>query len=320
MLLPVMGLLLGLVGLYFGGDWLVSGAARLARSLGISALIVGLTIVSMGTSMPELLVSVGAALGGSSDISIGNIVGSNIANIGLILGISGLIYPVSVHVNLIRREIPLMVLVTVLAYVLLFDSVVDQQDGLILLAGMAGFLAFMAVASRREQQIKHGIPEEERDSESSAPAVNRSREALRILLGIAVLMVGAQLTVNNSIIIARAVGISELLIGVTLVAVGTSLPELVASTMAAVRKESDIAIGNVVGSNIFNILGILGATAVIRPIGITPQIRQFDGLVMIGFALLVVPFALNRKLGRIEAMIFLVAYAAYIAYSVLTSA
>lgn len=316
MLETILGLLVGLAGLYFGGNWLVTGAARLARSLGISALIVGLTVVAIGTSTPELLVSVSAALSGSSDIALGNIVGSNIANIGLILGISGLIYPISVHVTLLRREIPIMIVVAIITYVLLNDGIVGRTDGLLLLAGMVVFLAFLVISSRREQKVKHNIPEEEEDEKFDPQSINRLRELGRVALGIAVLMIGAQFTVDNAANIARAMGISELVIGVTLVAVGTSLPELVTSVTAALKRESDIAIGNVVGSNIFNVLGILGATALIQPVGVQQQIISFDAWVMIGFSLLVLPFALNRKLERLEAIVFLIAYVVYVIYTV----
>lgn len=316
MLETILGLLVGLAGLYFGGNWLVTGAARLARSLGISALIVGLTVVAIGTSTPELLVSVSAALSGSSDIALGNIVGSNIANIGLILGISGLIYPISVHVTLLRREIPIMIVVAIITYVLLNDGIVGRTDGLLLLAGMVVFLAFLVISSRREQKVKHNIPEEEEDEKFDPQSINRLRELGRLVLGIVVLMIGAQFTVDNAANIARAVGISELVIGVTLVAVGTSLPELVTSVTAALKRESDIAIGNVVGSNIFNVLGILGATALIQPVGVQQQIISFDAWVMIGFSLLVLPFALNRKLERLETFVFLGAYVVYVIYTV----
>ncbi|MFW5692273.1 MAG: calcium/sodium antiporter [Chloroflexota bacterium] len=314
MILSLIGLAVGLVGLYFGGDWLVAGASRLARSLGISALIVGLTVVSIGTSMPELLVSVDAALRGSSDIAIGNVVGSNIANIGLILGISGLIYPIRVNVSLLRREIPIMVLVAVAAYVLMRDGTISRGDGGLLLAGMVGFIVLMVILGRQEQAASKMTA-----AESIDIAINRGKEALRMVAGIAVLMVGARLTVDNAIDIARVLQISELVIGVTVVAVGTSLPELVTSTVAAMRHESDIAIGNVVGSNIFNILGILGATAVIRPILVVAQIVTFDALVMIGFSLLVLSFVINRHLSRLEAIAFLGLYVAYIVYSVVGS-
>jgi cation:H+ antiporter len=318
MILSLIGLAAGLAGLYFGGDWLVTGAARLARSLGISALIVGLTVVSIGTSMPELLVSLGAALRGSTDIAIGNVVGSNIANIGLILGISGLIYPIRVHVSLLRREIPIMLVVTVAAYVLMRDGTLSRGNGLVLLAGMAGFIIFMVITGRQEQQAQQHT-EPVSDDSPADDRINRRNEVLRLIAGIAILMVGAQLTIDNALVVAREIGISELVIGVTLVAVGTSLPELVTSTVAAARHESDIAIGNVVGSNIFNIVGILGVTAVVRPILVAAQIVSFDALVMIGFSMLVLSFVLNRKLGRVEAAAFLGLYVAYIAYSVARS-
>lgn len=318
MLLSILGLAAGLAGLYFGGEWLVTGAARLARSLGISALIVGLTIVSIGTSMPELLVSTGAALRGSADISIGNVVGSNIANIGLILGISGLIYPISVQVSLLRREIPIMVMVALLGYVLLRNGSVNRVDGLILLAGMVGFIIFMIVAGRSEQRTQRQT-NEPADTPPMQDRINHRRELLRLIGGIAILMIGARLTVDNAVFIAREIGISELVIGITLIAVGTSLPELVTSAMAALRKESDIAIGNIVGSNIFNILGILGATAIIQPIPVASQIIQFDSLVMIGFSLLALSFVIDRRLSRVEALAFLGLYIAYVAYSIVGS-
>lgn len=309
----LLGLALGLVGLFFGGQWLVTGSSRLARSLGISALIVGLTVVAMGTSAPELLVSLDAALRGSPDIAVGNIVGSNIANIGLILGLAGLIYPISVHVNLLRREIPIMVVVTVAVFVMFLDGVISQFEGLLLVGGMIAFLVFMVVSARKEQKVDHHIPE---DEDIIPPAnINRLLELGRVALGLVVLVVGAQFTVDSAVNMARTFGVSELIIGVTLVAVGTSLPELVTSVMAAIRKESDIAIGNIVGSNIFNILAILGLTTFIQPIPVAGQIVRFDGLVMIAFAVLLVPFVLNRRLGRRESAIFLGAYIVYVIVS-----
>jgi cation:H+ antiporter len=275
--------------------------------------------VAIGSSAPELLVSVSAALSGSSDIALGNVIGSNIANIGLILGLSGLIYPISVHVTLLRREIPIMIMIAFAAYVLLSDGTVSRTDGLMLLAAMVAFLTFVVLSARKEQKIKHNIPEDEEDAQFNPQSINRARELGRVGLGIVVLMIGAQFTVDNATNIARAIGISELVIGVTLVAVGTSLPELVTSVMAALKRESDIAIGNVVGSNIFNIVAILGTTAAIQPMNVQPQIIAFDGWVMIGFSLLVLPFALNRKLERLEAFAFLGAYVAYVAYTVIAS-
>jgi cation:H+ antiporter len=309
MLLNLLGLLVGLAGLYFGGEWLVSGASRLARSLGISTLIVGLTVVAIGTSAPELLVSVSAALAESPDIAIGNVVGSNIANIGLILGISGLIFPIAVHVKLLRREIPIMIGIAIIAFFLFRDGEVSRGDGVLLLLLMVAFIAFMIVSSIREQG---------EDDEPAATDVNRPREALRLVVGIAVLMVGAQFTVENASTIARELGISEFIIGVSLVAVGTSLPELVTSVTAALRKESDIAIGNVVGSNIFNLVGILGTTAVIHPIRVASQINNFDAFVMVFFSLLLIPFAFDLTLQRREAALFITGYVAYIIYTIVS--
>lgn len=311
----ILGLLSGLGLLFIGGNWLVQGSSRLAQSIGISPLIVGLTIVAVGTSAPELIVSVSAALSGSADIAVGNIVGSNIANIGLILGLSALIYPVSVHVTMLRREIPIMIAVTLIVVFMFQDLILSRLEGILLLGGFLLFTGFMIFYSRQEQNITHNIPEEEAVTESAS--LQRNRELLRLVVGIVLLVVGAQLTVNNATILARNVGVSELVIGVTLVAVGTSLPELVTSVTAAIRKESDIAIGNVVGSNIFNILGILGISAFIQPIQVASQSATVDSLVMIVFSLLVLPFVLDRKLGRIEGGIFILAYIGFILYTIL---
>jgi cation:H+ antiporter len=308
--MEIVGLIIGLVALFVGGDWLVAGASRLARSLGISAVIVGLTVVAIGTSAPELLVSLSAALRGSADITVGNVVGSNIANIGLILGISGLIYPVTIGVTLLRREIPIMIIVVGIGYLLMRDGVVSQLDGLLLVAGLLAFLAFMIQSARAEM---HDEDEEEVET------VNRPREAARLLIGVVVLVAGAQLTVDNATTIALSLGISELVIGVTLVAIGTSLPELVTSVTAAVRRENDIALGNVVGSNIFNVLAILGITATISPVDVAETVILIDGFVMVAFAVALFPFALNRTLGRIEAAAYIVAYLVFVGYVVITA-
>ncbi|MGJ3238062.1 MAG: calcium/sodium antiporter [Anaerolineae bacterium] len=305
-----LGLIAGLILLFLGGDWLVRGASRLAESMGISPLIVGLTVVAVGTSAPELLVSLSAALSGSSDIAVGNIVGSNIANIGLILGLSGLISPINVHVTLVKREIPIMLFVALLSWVLFRDSTLSRIDGVVLLFGLVAFNVFIVIMSRRE-------PSTTTETASAPVSVQRGRELLRLGIGIAGLMLGAQLTVSNATELARAFGVSELVIGVTLVAVGTSLPELVTSVTAALRRESDIAIGNVVGSNIFNVLGILGVTALIQPMDVARQTITVDTLVMIAFSLLLLPFILDRRLGRVESGLFLLAYLAFTIYTVL---
>ena len=308
MFLHAIGLIFGLAALFFGGEWLVSGASRIAQSFGISKLIVGLTVVAMGTSAPELVVSVSAALAGSSDISVGNIVGSNIANIGLILGISGVIFPLTVHYGLLKREIPIMLTASVGAYLVFLDGTITRFEGVLLLTGMVIFILFMIDSARKGD--KTDVLD---DDEDETP--NRVLDIFRIVMGILVLIIGARLTVDNAVTIALDLGVSELLVGITVVAIGTSLPELVTSVTAAFRKESDIAVGNVIGSNIFNILFILSTTAIIRPIAVAPNIIRFDALAMLGFAFLMLPFGWNRSLGRYEAGFLLIGYVGYIIYA-----
>ncbi|MFW5691606.1 MAG: calcium/sodium antiporter [Chloroflexota bacterium] len=324
--------------LYFGGDWLVEGASKLARSFGISALVVGLTVVAFGTSVPELLVSVSAALGGTSDIAIGNVIGSNIANIGLILGVAGLIFPIAVRAALLKREIPILVTTTAFTALLFYDGTISRLDGLLLVIGLVAFNVAMIYFARQDHRRSDDLAEEVAEYEAGedppiTPA-ERIREVVRLGLGLVVLAVGAQLTVTGAVSIARDVGVSELVIGITLVAVGTSLPELATAVVAAFNKQSDIAIGNVVGSNIFNLLSILGITALIRPISmIQPmtfgewstivanplvynydtyfQVTRVDGPVMLGFTLLLFPFVLNRRIGRGESLLLLTLYVAF---------
>jgi cation:H+ antiporter len=312
MVLHALGLILGLAALFFGGEWLVRGASRIAQSFGISKLVVGLTIVAMGTSAPELVVSVNAALVGSSDISVGNIVGSNIANIGLILGISGLVFPLVVHYSLLKKEMPIMLASSIGLYLTFLDGTIGRIEGLLLVIGMGIFLLFMFDSAKKSKSAD--------DETESDVQPNRVRDSLLIVVGIAVLMVGANLTVDNAVAIALELGISELLIGITVVAVGTSLPELVTSVTAAFRRESDIAVGNIVGSNIFNILFIMGITAVIQPVSVAANIIRVDSLVMIAFAVLLLPMGWNRKLGRIEATLLLVAYVVYVIFAAMINA
>lgn len=306
----------GLAGLFVGGDWLVKGASRLARSFGVSALIVGLTVVAFGTSMPELLVSLSAALRGSSDISIGNAFGSNISNIGLILGLTGLVLPVMVHVTLVRREIPIMIVVTIVCVALAFAGrSLSRADGVLLLLAFAAFNVLMyrlTMIERRSGLL--AVEEAQIDQTGVEPVIRpeqRKLEVLRLFVGLVVLMIGAQLTVEGAVNIARGLGVSELVIGVTLVAVGTSLPELATSLMAAIRKQNDIAIGNIVGSNIFNLLLILGATALVRPIAIAERVVNFDSFVMLAFSLALLPIAFNGRIGRGEAALLLAGYVAF---------
>ena len=296
----------GLVGLFFGGNLFVQAAVRLAGSFSISALVIGLTVVAIGTSMPEMIVSVGAATTGSSDIALGNVIGSNIANIGLIIGLVALIKPFGVNVRMIRREIPLLIGVTAMSYVLLFDGRLSQADGVLLVVGAVAYLGWMVMSACELPNA--GAQPEQTDPPASS---KRIAEGIRLIVGLLILLAGARLTVDGAIELARTVGISELVIGITLVALGTSLPELVTSVVAARRGENDIALGNVVGSNIANLLLILGVTAVIQPIPVADHVIRLDALVMAGFALLLIPFVLDRQISRREGAMFVTAYMGY---------
>ncbi|MDE2819510.1 MAG: calcium/sodium antiporter [Chloroflexota bacterium] len=314
MLENLLLLLAGLVGLFFGGNWLVRGASNLAMSFGVSILIIALTFVAIGTSMPELLVSVQAALAGKSDLAIGNVLGSNIANIGLILGATGLIAPLSVKAVLLRREIPIMILFTIFTYILTLDGQIGRVDGLLLLFSFAGFNTMFYFLAKKEQDARDHLLADF-DDEQIRPKLGRPKEFLFLMLGIVALVIGSRLMVEGAVNIARLVGVSELVIAITLVAFGTSLPELAASLSAAFHKETDLAIGNIVGSNIANLLLILGLTSLLRPIAVSRAEVQFEFLVMIAFAVLLIPFTRHQKFGRRQSAVFLGAYIAFIIYS-----
>ncbi|PJF35640.1 MAG: hypothetical protein CUN49_09545 [Candidatus Thermofonsia Clade 1 bacterium] len=316
MLLDVVWIAVGLAGLFFGGNWLVKGAARLAQTLGLSPIVIGLTIVAYGTSMPELLVSLQAALGGNADISMGNVVGSNIANIGLIIGASALIFPMFVQLQFLNREIPIMIGVSLLLFALAGDGQISQLDGLLFMAGAIGYTAFSYLMAKRES------PELLRQTQEFTAVIakptNRLLNDLFLVgIGIVVLLFGSDRLVLGAVNIAEALGVPQIVIGITLVAVGTSLPELATSVIAAFKRESEIAIGNVVGSNIFNILAILGIAGTIIPINVNPRLLQIDMFVMIGFAVVLLIFCLNRRISRPEALVLLGAYTAFTIYTFL---
>jgi cation:H+ antiporter len=314
MLENILLVIIGLGGLFFGGNWLVRGASNIAISFGVSALIIALTFVAIGTSMPEMLVSLQAAVQGNSDLSIGNVVGSNIANIGLILGATGLIMPIRVQAILLKREIPIMILFTIFTYILTLDGEISRVDGLLLLFSFVGFNTMFYFLAKQEQDA-HDRLLADLDMPESVAELNRLQEIGFLIGGIAMLVVGANFMVEGAVNIARSIGVSELVIAVTLVAFGTSLPELAASITAAFKKESDIAIGNIVGSNIANLLLILGVTAFVQPITVDTAEVQLEFVVMIAFSLLLIPFVRNQQLGRRESALFLGAYVAFVLYS-----
>jgi cation:H+ antiporter len=318
MLLDVLLVALGLGGLFVGGEWLVKGAARIATSLGIPALVIGLTVVAFGTSVPELVVSMSAAARGTSDIALGNVIGSNIANVGLILGVAGIIAPLAIHFSLIGREIPVMIAISIIAYLMALDGRFNRLEGVALLVGYIVLTFWIYRAATRKPRNtdaagREEITEEVEAIEGLPHEVNRLREIARLVVGLAILVTGANLTIEGGVSIAREVGVSDLVIGLTLVAVGTSLPELVTSIMATARGHDDLAAGNVVGSNIANILIILGATSTLNPIGVEDRALRLEFPVMLGFSAALLLFVLNLRLERWEAFILLGAYTTFIA-------
>ena len=307
---------LGLVILLLAGDALVRGAVNLALRIGIPSLIVSLTIVAFGTSAPELLISVSAALDNAPGIALGNVVGSNTANILLVLGLPALMSGLTTSRCETRKSYVQMILGTVLFIGLALTGVLRWWSGLILLAAMVAVLWDQmrdAQCHRREAKAARAAAEEDEEIEGADPSMPGWKIALFLALGLIGLPLGADLLVENATVIARTYGISESVIGLTLVAVGTSLPELATTVMAALRKHADVALGNVIGSNLFNLLTILGITTLIRPIPVDPGFLHFDLWVMLAASLLLIPFVFWRwDMGRGLGAAFCALYAAYI--------
>ncbi len=319
MLTHVLFFFLGLGALVAGAESLVRGASKIAMSLGISPLVVGLTIVAMGTSSPEVAVSVGAVLNGSTDIAVGNVVGSNIFNVLFILGLSAVITPLVVHSQIIRQEVPIMIGASVILAVMVMDGSLSRGESALLLALLVAYMVFLVRQSRAETvEIR-----EEYDG-----AVRRNGawdghwavQALLIVVGLGLLVLGSEWLVDAAVAFARALGVSDLIIGLTIIAAGTSMPEVATSIMAAVRGERDIAVGNVIGSNTFNILGCLGLSGIMSAngLGMSSAVLNFDLWVMLAVAFACLPaFMLRNEIGRRRGLMFLAFYAAYVAYLIL---
>ena len=314
-------IVVGFAMLVGGAEALVRGASALARLAGVSPLIIGLTVVAFGTSTPEMAVNVTASLTGVSEIAFGNIVGSNIANIGLILGLTALLKPLEIESQIISRELPMMLLASVCAVVLGFDpllrgvvSLYDRADGLVLLLLFAVFLYYTIgdVLRKRKSDV---LVREASASLSGAGAHSYAMQWGLIAIGLAGLVVGGRVTVDAASALALAFGVSQAVVGLTVVALGTSLPELATSLVATWRGQTDIAVGNVVGSNIFNLLFIAGVSATIAPIAI-PAAGLIDLLVMTAFAVVLLPFALlnHRRIVRREGLVLLLAYVGYVVW------
>lgn len=277
--MEIVWLLVSLVILYYGAEGLVSGAASLAKRIGISPLVIGLTIVSIGTSMPELIVSVKAAMNGQSALSIGNVLGSNFFNIGIILGLSALIYPLAVKRQLLKLDVPVMIFTSLLFFLMFLDYEISRVEALVFILLFLSYVSYLLFASKKNAAV------EEEEEEEIKQTKHWTLDILFIIVGLLALVYGSDLLVVNATLIAGRLGMSEAMIGLTIVAAGTSMPELATSVVAALKKRSDIAIGNVVGSNIFNVLLILGVAGLIQPIS-TPEINYVDSLFLIGISLL----------------------------------
>ncbi len=309
MLLQIILLLAGLTVLYFGAEWLVKGASRFARSFNIRPIVIGLTIVAFGTSMPELVTSVVAGINHLSDIAVGNIVGSNIANIGLILGLAAIVQPLTIDMRLLSREIPIMIGISLLLYFMGWDGILSRLEGGILLVGIVTYTCYVYRMALKESKAV----EQEYEEFVGAAYDSILKDIFWIIIGLIALVGGAYLLVHSAIYIARVVGISELVIGLTVIAVGTSLPELATSMVAAIRKESDISVGNVIGSNVFNILAVLGIAAIIQPLQINPISLRIDMPVMLFFSMALIPMITWKfVLTRGQGIFLLVGYSVYI--------
>lgn len=313
MVINVAFLVIGGAALYFGAEWLVRGAAGIARSFGIRPLLVGLTVVAYGTSAPELVVGCGAAFEGKSALALGNVIGSNIANLGMILGITALISPPKVEKGLIFRELPVLLLSALAVPVVLWDGVISRLEAGVLLFATFAFTVFLVRSARGATDPTVGDPDEAGELGGISPQ-SRAGLAGLALLGLAVLLVGGKLFVDGASAVALALGMSERVVGLTIVAVGTSMPEMAASLVAALRGHSAIAVGNVIGSNIFNVLLILGAAGLVSPIEGSLVDLRLD-LFTLGAltAVAVVFLRTERVITRVEGGFLAAIYVAFLA-------
>jgi len=320
-LLDVSFIVLGIALLYAGGELLVGGATALARRFGVSPLVVGLTVVAFGTSSPELAATLVAAFGGAPEVAIGNVLGSNVANLGLILGAAALFHPLTAELRFIQREVPFMIGACALMLPLAWNGVYGRGDGPFLLVCLVVYL-FVLLREARSGRVTPAVEAEfgsefgaRGDAAGAGDVKPAWRSLLAVAFGIALLAGGAQVLVEGAVSIARAAGIPERVVGISLVALGTSLPELAAAVVAAMRRESDIVLGNLVGSNFFNVLAILGTTSTVIPLPVSAAAIGADYWVMMAFAVALLPIlGVRKRVARIEGAVLLVAYAAYIVW------
>lgn len=311
MILPIFLFFVGLIIIYLGAKWTVNGSSNIALIMGIRPIIVGLTIVSIGTSLPELVVSLVAAINKSQDIALGNIIGSNIANIGLVLGLSAIIRPLKINRSTIKNEIPIMIGFSLLFYFLAFDNRISATDGFILFSGIFLFIGYCIYNARYNKERSEDVIHELEGSIKKKHSIKF--ELLLIVSGIIGIIVGARIMVDSAVFLARHFGMSDLFIGMTIVAIGTSLPELATSMVAAYQNKDEISVGNVIGSNIFNICMVIGIISIISPFTVERLILNREFLIMLAFSVLLYPLALHRMtLTRMKGVIFLLGYAGFI--------
>jgi cation:H+ antiporter len=310
-LLSIVAVIVGFVVLVWGADRFVHGAAALARNLGVSPLIIGLTIVGIGTSAPEILISMIAAYEGSPELAVGNALGSNITNVALVLGVTALVFPLLVKSDTLRREYPVMFMIMLLALILCSDGELGRLDGAILLVGLVVMVLWMVRLGLR----KHEVDPLETEYEQEIPHLSTGKALLWLILGMILLLASSRTLVWGAVNIAQALGVSDLIIGLTIVAIGTSLPELAASVMSALKGEPDIALGNVIGSNMFNMLAVFGIPGLMAPHVLDPDVLNRDFPFMIGFsiALFIMAYGFkgHGKINRFEGGLLLTGYVAY---------
>ncbi|MCQ1057158.1 calcium/sodium antiporter [Photobacterium sp. DNB23_23_1] len=315
MLEAIVFLCIGLTLLVWSADRLVYGAAALAKNFGVTPLVIGMTILAMGSSAPEMMVSATAALDGKTDTAVGNVLGSNIANIALILGITALIKPLSISSGIIRRELPLMMTVTLVAGVLLWDNHLGFFEGVLLVVLFVLFLLAMLKISRNAKATGGDPLVEEQESEIP-DGVSNPKAIMWTLIGLVLLPFAASMLVDSAVTIAKFFGMSDLVIGLTIIAIGTSLPELAASVASLFKGEDDMAVGNIIGSNVFNILAVMGIPGLLNPSNLSPLAMGRDYYVMLGVSVLLVLMALGkrRRINRVEGFILLATFIAYQGY------
>jgi cation:H+ antiporter len=320
--LTFVWLVVGLVCLVFGAEWLVRGASTVATKLGVAPIVVGLTVVAFGTSAPEMAVSVSGALSGNADVAIGNVVGSNTFNILAILGLSAAISGLSIEQRLLKFDIPVLILITVVVYGFILNDVVGRVEGAVLFLGVIVYTVWLLRGARKGESpaVEAEYKEAVESVEGSTFSQSLAFQIGLVLVGLALLVLGSQLLVNSATEIASALGVSDLVIGLTVVAAGTSLPELATSVLAAIRGQRDIAVGNVVGSNIFNLLAVLGASAAVSSNGVAvnSEVIRLDFPVMLAATIVLLPICWNGfMIKKWEGSFLVVFYIAYVAYLIM---